>query len=240
MIATRFLSILTAAVFTFPAMSHKTAEEYLTSAPIQLSKEVCNFTKEEFEQFADNLETYCETIREEIEQRRQSSAMVELSAANYQKAMEILGKVTDYSTSYMSKYYCLTLLCKDYPELLSGDEILRATNYSDKYKDFIQFRMDVMSGKAKDSDRPGWRKEGVEAEIGFCSIMGPKYRKVLEDDLADLKQLLPDYHTLGSLYYTGGTGSEIEALQAVYNYLEKFRTNIFLGSLKIVFEDFTY
>ena len=237
--AKKLLSLLAAMIIGLPGIGQKTAEEYLDKAPIKLSKEVCAFTKEEFEKFSDHLKTYCDTLLEDIELRKQSSPMTELSAANYQKAMEILGKVTDYAAKYMSQYYCLTLLCKDYPELLSGDEISIATNYSNKFKDCIQFRMDVTTGKAKESDRPSWRKESLEAELGFCQIMGPKYLKVLGNDLDDLRRLLPDYHTLGSLYFPDKSGSEIEALSAVHNYLEKFRTNSFLGNLKVVFSDFT-
>lgn len=237
--AKKLMSALAAVILGLSATAQKTALEYLDNAPIKLGKEVCAFTKEEFEHFADHLKSYCDTLREDIEQRKQSSRMVELSAANYQKAMEILGKVTDYSSRYMSQYYCLTLLCKDYPELLSGEEISKATGYSGKFKDFIQFRLDVTTGKAKESDRPGWRKESLEAETGFCEIMGPKYLKVLENDLTELRRFLPDYLTLSSLYYTDKSGSEIEALSAVHNYLEKFRTNSFLGNLKIVFSDFS-
>jgi hypothetical protein len=232
--------LIPALLLGLSARGQKSAEDYLRLAPIKLNKEVCAYSKQEFDLFAGRLQAFNDSLLADIEQRKQSAQMAELSPADYQKVMEIMGKVTEYSTEYFGKYYCLTLLCKDYPELLSGEEIARATGYSNTVKEVIQFKLEVISGKAKETDRPGWKREKEEAENGFCSIMGPKYPMVLENDLAGLKRLLPDYHTLGSIYYPGSPeAAEIEALSAVHNYLEKFRTNSFLGNLRIAYEGLT-
>lgn len=215
---------------SFFCFAQKTAEEYLKNAPTRLNKDVCALTKEETDKFLETLKTYNELLYNDIQRRMEKYQRVDDMGANTEDAYRIMEKITTLGAKYLEKYYCLSLLCKDLPELLSGEEIAQATAFSEKIKTLVQFRNDVVSGKANEKENPGWRKDLTEAENGFCAILSPKYKKVLADEIAEINLILPECRKLGSYIYSGGAeASEIEALNAAYNYLEKYRTNIFLG-----------
>jgi hypothetical protein len=210
--------------------AQKTADDYLKNAPLELKKDACTLTKEETDKFIETLQTYNESMYNDIQQRLEKYQKVDDMGANTEDAFKVMGKITNLSTKYFEKYYCLTLLCKDLPDLLSGEEIAKATGSAEKIKTLVQFQNDVLSGKANEKDNPDWRKDLTAAENEFCAILSPKYKKVLADDLAEVILILPECRKLGSYIFSGGAeASEIEALNTAYNYLEKYRTNIFLG-----------
>jgi len=222
-----FIFIVLQSILCF---AQKTADEYLKNAPLELKKDACILAKEETEKFLETLKTYNDSMYSDIQRRLEKYQRVQDMGANTEDAFMIMEKITNLSTKYFEKYYCLTLLCNTIPDLLSGEEIAKATEYTEKIKTLVQFRNDVMLGKANEKDNPGWRKDLTAAENEFCAILSPKYKKVLADEKVEVILTLPECRKLGSYIYSGGAeASEIEALNTVYNYLEKYRTNIFLG-----------
>lgn len=214
----------------FLCFAQKSADEYLKNAPLQLNKDACDLSKVEINKFLETLKTYNDIMFNDIQKRIEKYPKVEDLGTNGEDAYRILGKISNLSSKYFEKYYCLSLLCKDIPDLLSAEEIVKATACVEKIKTLIQFQNDIISGKANEKDKPGWRKDLNEAENEYCSVLSPKYKKVLADDMAEVIQILPECRKLGSYLYSGGAeASEIEALNTAYNFLEKYRSNIFLG-----------
>ena len=210
--------------------AQKSADEYLKNAPLTLKKDVCELTEEETEKFVETLKTYNESLYDDIHARLGKYQRVLDMGANTEDCIRITEKITSLSTKYFEKYYCLSLLCKDQPDLLTGEEIAKATKCAEKLKTLVKFRNDVVLGIANEKDNPGWRKDLTAAENEFCAILSPKYKKVLADEMKEVILILPECRKLGSYIYSGGAeASEIEALNTVYNYLDKYRTNIFLG-----------
>lgn len=226
-----FLS-LTLAVLGFNAYCQKTAEEYLKDAPIKLQKDACAYTEKDLDLFIEPLDAYCDSLLADI-MRRKETASYYLSPANGERVLQLLGKLTDFSYKYTEKYFCLTNHC---PELLSGEEIAKLDKYKSEIANLIKFREDVITMKVKESQNPDWAKELIVAEEAYCSILSPKFKQVLEQELAELKLILPDYHTYGTLTISGTPEvQEIEALSAVHNYLTKFSTNTFISNMKLQF-----
>lgn len=228
----RTLLLLTLSVSSVIAYCQKTADEYLKDAPLQLKKDACAFDAKDGELFTVPLAAYCDTLYADIQQRKEKATYL-LSPANSELVLQLLGKLTDFSVEYTNKYFCLTSHC---PDLLSGEEIAKLDGYKLQIANLIKFREDVITGKAKESQNPDWAKELLVAEEAYCHILSPKFNQVLEQELSELKLMLPDYRTYGSLTVSGSPEvQEIEALSAVHNYLTKFGTNTFIPNMKMQF-----
>jgi hypothetical protein len=214
-------------------LAQKTALDYLNNAP-KPPVATCACTKPIYIRYESALESYCDKIQADIDARESKATKNELTGDAAEEYKHLLEKMINETQIPALKFYCLDVVCDEYPELLNESERKTVTTDLQTLMSITQNRANILLHKSTGKENPEWSKEAIMAQEEYCRIMADKYKAVLEEDRAIIISLIPQYKRMGELEYSGSSEAfEIPLLNAVKVYLSQYALRYYCGNLEI-------
>lgn len=211
--------------------AQKSALDYLNNAP-KPTVTPCACTMADYKKYEQIMDSYCSKIRADIDAREEKATKNDLSYnVEYKNLFE---QILNQTQIPALKFYCLDIVGSDCPELLSEAERQILTNDLQICMSATQNAMNVILHRASGAQKPEGTKESVAAQEEYCSIMSPKYKKVLDEGYDMFFQLMPGLKRLGEIEYSGPQeAKDINVLSYVLAYLSDYPARYYCGNLKI-------
>jgi hypothetical protein len=211
--------------------AQKSALDYLNNAP-KPPVAPCECTKAAYEKFEYTMDSYCNKIQADIENREKKASKNDLAGnMEYSKLLE---NVIEKTQVPALKYYSLDNVSDEYPELLNSAEKNTLTNDLQICSSIVQKRMAILIHKSSGKEDPAWTKEMNKAQDEYCSIISPKYKKVMDEYYSIIINLMPGFKRMGEIEYSGSQEAvDIPCLNAVREYLSQYALRYYCGNLKI-------
>ena len=213
--------------------AQKSALDYLNNAPKPPVSQ-CACTKPIYVKYESALESYCDKIQADIDARESKATKNELTGDAAEEYKHLLEKIINETQIPALKFYCLDVVCDEYPELLNNSERRTVAGDLQTSASITQKRINSLLHKSTEKENQDWAKETKMAQEEYCSIMADKYKAVLEEDRAIIISLIPQYQRMGELEYSGSSEAfEIPLLNAVKVYLSQYALRYYCGNLEI-------
>jgi hypothetical protein len=216
-----------------PIQAQKSALDFLNNAP-KPPVNTCACTESIYAEYELKMESYCDKIQAEIEDRENKATKNDLSGDAAIEYKHLLEKIINKTQIPALKFYCLDVVCDEYPELLNESERKRVNDNLQTMESITLKRANIVLHKSTEKENAEWVKETAKAQEEYCSIMSDKYKAVLEEEYSIIISLIPDYKRMGELEYSGSSEAfEIPLLNAVQAYLSQYALRYYCGNLKI-------